>query len=202
MSEDQRGREESDIVKDVEMTPVRSSEEKKEDLVSWIEKWRKFRGLHFSMENKHFYLEGRHLDDISEGLVSSAKREILAVNPFVENCHLSNSLSEASKRNIDVRLITRSPESEKAPWLRERKQEYYEILRRDGVMVAYNNIVHAKLIVVDGTVAVISSMNFNSRSSGGATWEAGIVSTEQTVVESVANSVRRLLKNLESVELV
>jgi phosphatidylserine/phosphatidylglycerophosphate/cardiolipin synthase-like enzyme len=84
----------------------------------------------------------------------------------------------------------------------EKKQEYCEFLKRDGVRVTYNNTVHAKLIVVDRTAAVTSSMNFNTRSSGGASWEAGIISTEEIVVESVANSFLRLLENLESVELV
>ena len=50
------------------------------------------------MESKHFFLEGRHLDDISKELVSHAESEVLAVNPFVENCDLSNTLRQACAR--------------------------------------------------------------------------------------------------------
>jgi len=71
------------------------SYDKKEDLVRWIDKWREFKGLDFSMEHKHFFLEGRHLDDISKELVSHAESEVLVVNPFVENCDLSNTLRQA-----------------------------------------------------------------------------------------------------------
>ena len=76
-------------------TPMEFSYDKKEDLVRWIDKWREFKGLDFSMEHKHFFLEGRHLDDISKELVSHAESEVLVVNPFVENCDLSNTLRQA-----------------------------------------------------------------------------------------------------------
>jgi hypothetical protein len=35
-------------------------------------------------------------------------------------------------------------------------------------------------------------MNFYSSSSGGRTWEAGIVSTEETVVGAIVNSINKL----------
>jgi hypothetical protein len=41
-------------------------------------------------------------------------------------------------------------------------------------------------------------MNFTTGSSGGASWEAGLVSTEETVVESVCNSILELLEKPES----
>jgi hypothetical protein len=72
------------------------------------------------------------------------------------------------------------------------KHGYYGFLKKDGDRVTFNDMVHAKLIVVDRTVAVTSSMNVITRSSGGASWEAGIVSMEDTVVESArAPSITR-----------
>ena len=144
---------------------------------------------------------GRHLDDISKELVSHAVSEVLVVNPFVENRDLSNTLRQAGRRNVAVRQITHSPEAEKEPKYREMKHGYYGFLKKDGVRVTFNDMVHARLIVVDRTFAVTSSMNFITRSSGGASWEAGIVSMEDTVVESAANSILRLLEKSESMEL-
>jgi hypothetical protein len=41
-------------------------------------------------------------------------------------------------------------------------------------------------------VAIISSMNFMASSSGGSTWEAGVVSLEVTVIKSVVDSIMKL----------
>ena len=49
--------------------------------------------------------------------------------------------------------------------------------------------LHAKLIVIDRAVAIVSSMNFNASSSGGAAIEAGIVTVEPNIVKSVAQSI-------------
>jgi hypothetical protein len=45
-------------------------------------------------------------------------------------------------------------------------------------------------------------MNFYSGSSGGASWEAGLVSMEKTVVESIVDSILGLLEKPESKELL
>lgn len=56
-------------------------------------------------------------------------------------------------------------------------------------MVAYDNVAHTKLMVVDRAIAVVSSMNFYASSSGDASWETGIVSLEETVVQQIASSI-------------
>ena len=53
--------------------------------------------------------------------------------------------------------------------------------------------MHSKIITVDNKVAIASSMNFYSGSSGGASKEAGIVSIDEKVVESATNYIRKLL---------
>ena len=54
--------------------------------------------------------------------------------------------------------------------------------------------VHAKLLVVDEQIAVISSMNYYSWSSGGSSWEAGLISIDRDIVNSVHKTINRLLK--------
>ena len=180
--------------------PVKFSEEKQKDIVKWIDQWREVRNLDFSLEPKHFFLEGRHLDDISKELICNAKSEVLVVNPYVDKCDLSDTLREASKRGIEVRLITRRPSTSKGSF-RQDKREYHRFLKEDGVSVIYNKVVHAKIVVVDRAVAIISSMNFYSSSSGGASWEAGLISVEETVVESIVNTILELLEKPESIEM-
>lgn len=180
---------------------VKFSQEKQQKLVSWIDRWRKLKGLTFPLEANHFFLEGRHLDDLSKELICKAQSEVLVVNPFIDSCDLSNTLREAKKKSVVVNLITRQPKADKPSFQRE-KEEYHKVLKQEGVKMTYNKAVHAKLIVVDRAIAILSSMNFYSGSSGGASWEAGIVSNEKTVVESIVDSILGLLEKPESKELL
>ena len=173
---------------------VKFSDQKQKELINWIAQWRKVKQLDFSLENKHFFLEGRYLDDISKELISHAKSEVLVANPYVQNCDLSNLLRDVSKQGVEVTLITRPPN-------REDRKEYHRFMKDDGININYNKSAHAKLITVDRAVAVASSMNFYSGSSAGASWEAGIISVEEKVVESVVDSILRFLEKPESIEM-
>ena len=155
-------------------------------LREWLTGWIKHEGIDF--ESDHFFLEDRLLEELSIRLIEQAKVEILVANPFVERCHLSNALMEASKKGIRVRLITRNPGLDRSQYLKK-KQDYHTKLKEKGVTVAYDNAVHAKLTVVDRAIAVVSSMNFYASSSGGASWETGIVSLEEIVVQQIARSI-------------
>lgn len=152
------------------------------------------------MEVKHFFLDNRHLDELSKELIIKAENEVLVVNPFVKKCALSDTLKEASYRGSNVKLLTRFPDDEN-PKYRDEKKEYHSSLKTAGVNVRYNKAVHAKIIVVDRAVAISSSMNFYCASSGGASWEAGIVTLEQTVVEPIVNKILKLFERPENVEM-
>lgn len=164
-----------------------SSIERRNELVKWINQWKDVRKLDFSLEHEHFFLEGRHLDDFSKELISHAKSDVLVVNPFIQHCDLSNTLMDVKKKGINVQIITRPPQDRYQDKL-ERKQEYHSKLKNEGISLVYNEKVHAKLIVVDNAVAIISSMNFYPDSSAGASWEAGIISTDKKVVDSIVSS--------------
>jgi phosphatidylserine/phosphatidylglycerophosphate/cardiolipin synthase-like enzyme len=81
-------------------------------------------------------------------------------------------------------------------WAAE-KEEYHQKLKQEGINLVYNKETHAKPIVVDNEAAIVSSMNFYSGSSGGKTWEAGLVSIEENVVKSVANAIHKLQTSSE-----
>lgn len=196
----QMKRKESGVRKEERPSLRRFSSNKKRELVDWINRWKEVEKLGFMIELGHFFLEGRHLDAISKGLISNAKTEVLVVNPFVANCDLSNTLREASKSGVEVMLVTRPPNIDKDRYWKERN-EYHSTLKKEGITLTHNKKAHAKLIVVDRAVAVISSMNFYSGSSAGSSWEAGLVTVEEKVVESVVDSVLALVEKPESKKL-
>jgi hypothetical protein len=162
--------------------------EHKKELLEWISQWKELRKLDFSLDQGQFFLEGRHLDDFSKELISRAKTNVLVVNPFIQDCDLSNTLRDAKKRGVDVRIMTREPK-DKHPEYLQKKQEYFSILKNEGISLVLNNKIHAKLIVVDNTVAIVSSMNFYPESSAGVSWEAGLISIEPKTVKNIVESV-------------
>lgn len=174
---------------------------RKTEIIDWINRWKEVEKISFSIGPKHFFLEDRHLDSFSKGLICESKSEVLVVNPFIEKCDLSETLREAKARGIEVKALTRPPDDTNEQH-RKRREEYHSILREEGIRLYYNNEAHAKLVVVDRAAAIVSSMNFYSGSSGGRSWEAGFVSLEDTVVASVANAILELLKKPESKEYV
>jgi len=165
-------------------------EEVKRSLVNWVNEWRKQEKI--NTKSDHFFLEDKLLDKFSENLIENAKSEILVTSPYVEQCHISNSLILMSKKGINVKLVTRNPIEQQ--YQHEKKMKYLSKLAQGGVSVANDESIHAKLIVVDRRVAVVSSMNFVAASSGGASWEAGLVTVEENVAQSV---VRSIIKRIE-----
>jgi len=154
-------------------------------LIDWLYEWGKQKRI--NTELNHFFLEDKLLDELSEKLIEHANVDVLVTNPFVERCHLSNTLISAIAKGTRVRLVTRSPTSEK--YYQKKKQKYHLKLKEEGVSITYDDSVHAKLIVIDHAVAIVSSMNFVASSSGGASYEAGLVTVEPNVVQSVARSI-------------
>ena len=184
---------------EVKSAPVRISEDEQKGLVSRIDEWREFKGLDFSLKPEHFFLEGNNLYDLFIDLIRKAKKEVLVANPFVDQCDLSDKLRDVVSPGKDVILVTRRPDDKNVEY-RKRKDEYHQTLKKSGVKVAYNKRVHAKLIVLDRAVAIVSSMNMNSSSTGGSSWEAGIITKEDAVVEAVRDSILSLREKLDSEE--
>ena len=167
------------------------------DLVQWIAQWRAVKNLNFPLEHGHFFLEGEHLEEFSRELIGKAQSQILVTNPYVDSCYLTTALARAFERKIKTCIVARRPDPKKD----KTKIECQEKLKKTGMVIHYNNQIHAKIIVLDDKVAIVSSMNLYSGSSGGATIEAGMVSIDEKVVETVANYILRLLKEPESKEV-
>jgi phosphatidylserine/phosphatidylglycerophosphate/cardiolipin synthase-like enzyme len=169
---------------------------KDDDLSTFVVKWRTFKNLSFSLDARHFFLEGDYLDDLSKDLIRRGRKEVLLVNPFVDQCHVSLTLIEAAANKAKVIVITRDPSDNKYDSLEaiKEKKDFHELLKKEGVTINYDRRIHAKLLVVDEQIAVISSMNFYSYSAGGSAWEAGMISIDDSIVTSVHKTIHQLLK--------
>jgi phosphatidylserine/phosphatidylglycerophosphate/cardiolipin synthase-like enzyme len=167
---------------------------KDENIASFVVKWRELKNLSFSIDARHFFLEGTYLDELSKDLIRRAKKEVLLVNPFIDQCNLSQTLAIAGTNKAKVLVITRDPLEDKYPERREEKRAYHEELKKKGIIINYDPRIHAKLLVVDQQIAIISSMNFILTSSGGSSWEAGMISIDDSIVKSVHTTIHELLK--------
>lgn len=173
---------------------VKIPQKVQDELLDWIKQWQNLKGLTFDLEKQHFFLEGRYLDDLSKEVIFNAKKEVLLINPYIRDCDLSNTLRDSAKKKVKVTTITRPPATTDAVMT-----EYHSILRQDKVLLYTNKKVHAKIIVVDRALAIISSMNFIPQSSGGQSWEAGLITVDSDTIDDVVNSILRILEMPESV---
>jgi phosphatidylserine/phosphatidylglycerophosphate/cardiolipin synthase-like enzyme len=166
-------------------TRARVKQGSRVDLRAWIDSWLGLKNMNIAKENRHFYLQGGDLDELSKNIIVQANSEILIVNPFVSETDLAKSLIQ-TKEGVKVSLITR-PE--------KRYIAFHERLKKSGVILNYNEGVHAKIIVVDRAVAFVSSMNFIPTSTAGQSWEAGMISLDEEVIDDILNSIYEILEN-------
>lgn len=178
------------------LTKVKISKEAQEEFTRWIDNWKDNNdSVDFDLKHKHFYLEGSELEEFTKYLISKATAEILIVNYLIERTHLAENLRKpAQDENIVVRIVIRPIDDDK-------KREYHKLLKDSGVEVFYNETVHAKLVVVDRAVAIVSSMNFTVFSTGGQSWEAGMVTIEPNIANTVADSILNIIEVQETVEM-
>jgi len=173
------------------------TKDQQSNLKSRIDQWKDTNRLNISLKSGHFYLDTDFLDQFSKFVIKGSQKELLIVNPFVSKCNLSDSLLQAVNEGKNVTLVTRPPDTRNSLY-GEKSDEYHKIIRNSGIELIYFNVVHAKLMVIDRAVAIASSMNMTVTSTAGASWEAGIISVEENVVESVMDSIRKLIETPES----
>jgi hypothetical protein len=156
------------------------------ELATWVVEWMESERIKWkwATETDHFYLAGKALTEFSEWIIEQARQEILIANPFVKRCHVSNALKSQGEKGVTVKLLTRGIGT---------KQFERELTK--GVLTFNDESIHAKLMVVDRRVGIVSSMNFYAGSSAGECWEAGIVSLNLKVVREIARSIVAKISN-------
>jgi cardiolipin synthase len=98
--------------------------------------------------------------------IAGARHRLFITNSyFVPNHDFKQLLIEASKRGVDVRILTVGPETDvKITRYAGRKQ--YDDLLKGGVRIFEfePTMMHAKTLVADGMWASVGTMNFDNRS--------------------------------------
>ncbi|HVT01234.1 MAG TPA: phosphatidylserine/phosphatidylglycerophosphate/cardiolipin synthase family protein [Patescibacteria group bacterium] len=122
--------------------------------------------------------------------VRSANKKIVFISQFVPDGHLLNNLICATKRNIEVTVITSSREDRKFNRYPE-KFTYHFFKRRLSKhpnirFIHLNNRVHAKLLLVDDSVAFVGSHNF--------TFMGILMGTEEITVKTIDPDLIKQLK--------
>ncbi len=137
-------------------------------------------------KNGHVFVKKNVLLGLIGTLMHNSQKELIIVNPFVDHrvnisADLMDSLDKHRKR--EVFLITKSPEEDK-----NERLIFHKKLKNKGVKIFYNKEVHAKLVIGDSQVAIVSSMNFTTYSMA-MSWEAGIISVSKDVVSQIREEV-------------
>ncbi len=151
-----------------------------------IKDWLRLHSPNISVEMAHFYLDGYLLNDFLRYAISKAQKEIIIVNPYVELVDITKLLGELMQKEKSILLITREPDNDV-------KEESHRWLRDKGIRIIYNNTIHAKIILLDEKVSIVSSINFTKYPMSGITWEAGIVSIFPKTVHAIKESIKKYI---------
>ena len=167
-------------------------------IISNILSWTMTQDISFNPQSEHFFIEGDRLDQISKIAIDQAHEGAVVVNPFVDQCSLSDKLKNACMTGKKITLITRSPASEGYSKVRKQRKAYHEALDQSGVNLFYNDRIHSKILMLDRKCGIVSSMNFKSESSSGKNHEAGLVTWQTNTIQSLNDYVDKLRTDFET----
>jgi len=165
---------------DIQVPPIESW-----NISLWTRGWLKIHKLDITLEKAHFYLEGYLLDAYVKFLITKANETIIVVNPFLDMITPTKLLIEATRKNKRVVLVTRPPNKTST-------RNYHKELSDSGVTVLYYKNLHAKILLFDDEIAIVSSMNLLVGATAGFSWEAGIITLDKKTVDMVKDSITNL----------
>lgn len=160
-------------------------EPKYPDIISSTKLWLKLEKPEISLRKDHFFLEGHYLDSFTKFIITKAFNKIIVVNPFIDHSMPIQLLIKARRDGRTVVLITRSS-------TKSHIKKLHASLEKAGISLLYDKNLHAKILLVDDLLAVVSSMNFIHNATAGITWEAGIVTVNKEIVDSIYSSIADL----------
>jgi len=161
-------------------TSLKVKLEDQQKIIREFQSWISFKSL--ELKDNHIFLEGGNLDGLTTHLIEKVKTEILVINPFVDKSNLMDLMKKRADNGVTIKVLTRRPENQD-------KHGYIDNLQEYKMDIKINKDVHAKIMVFDRGVAIISSMNLYTYSIGGGSWEAGIATSSEDVVSDVLNGI-------------
>jgi len=89
--------------------------------------------------------------------ISDCNKELIILSPWFNlEGVIKEELESAIKRDVNITIITREPDSKK-------HEESIKFLLSRGVSIIYDNLLHAKLILADREVAIVGSANLQEK---------------------------------------
>jgi cardiolipin synthase len=134
--------------------------------------------------------DGANQADAYCALIDTARRELLLATPyFLPDARLRRALRRAVRRRVRVRIVV--PRRNDIWWFKHGSRRLYEHLLEAGVEIweRCDRMVHAKVGVADGMVAVMGSTNLNRLSFYGNS-ETLLITADPYVVAEIQSMIR------------
>ena len=112
-------------------------------------------------------------DKIAELASSPRWREVSAISPYIDNTG-AEYLLKIARNGAKVKIITRKPDN-------KAQSDALEALKQNGIEIKIHKMAHARMIVFDDLVAIVSSADLDSQGLNNQR-QAGIFTTDKTVV--------------------
>ena len=158
---------------------------------NYIQLYCKQADIQYTPEQGFFYLDDEKLAVFQDVLLTRPCKRLMMLNPFINHPRLIKKLITLRKRRTFIQIITRPPDD-------DFKKDMHKELQQNDIRILYNDRVHSKIIILDGILALVSSMNFIESSMTpyevpirGA-WEAGVVITKPEILAEIKDSLLQL----------
>jgi len=118
--------------------------------------------------------------------LSKAQQEVLICSPWITYIvdELSSFRKKEGKKKINIKIITRLIKEDVEKGVTD--LDKFRVLKDVfGAEIRYNNDLHAKMVVVDNSVAIISSANLTKKGLS-VNYEAGVCLKDKNMVNKVA----------------
>lgn len=116
---------------------------------------------------------------VIRAIIADAKTEVLICSPWIT--YVLDEFEEIKSKNIKVKILTRFEERDVKNGSTD-VDRLRQFIQKFNAEVKFNNRLHAKMVIVDGTIAVVSSANL-TKSGLSVNYEAGIVLRDKSLVE-------------------
>jgi len=145
---------------------------------------------------EHRYLADRELHNFLMDIIGFAKRRIIVVSPYVHKTDITKKLGRIKNkktrdRKVDFPVIfyTRKP-NQNDRWNYKRNKEGFDFLYDCGFDVREKKKTHAKIVIIDDEIAIVSSFNWTDYPSQGDSWDSGIVTFDIEIIDEIGNSLK------------
>ena len=175
---------------------IKELEEDKRKLKLDLEKLRKAREAYTFIVTTPKEVSNTIYGEISREL-SKAQQEVLICSPWITYIvdELSGFNKKVGKEKISIKIITRLIKEDIEKGITD--LDKFRVLKDNfGAEIRYNNDLHAKMVIVDDSVAIISSANLTKRGLS-VNYEAGICLRDKNRVNKVVQFFNDMWKESE-----